>query len=275
LLAFGPLLTTGCTGLFAKHEDPTTTGLRLYQEKNYAEAAGAFRNAVRNDERDYKAHYYLAVACDADQRYQEAIEAYRTCLGVMKLTYEGQEDTAFRVKVLDGLAMTVAKADTHDQQLNAFEQKAKSSNKAEDYFLVAKIYKYRGDADMALENYQHAVLLDNQNFPILKEYGMFLKQVHQNQKATAALEQAYRLNDKDEQVNGALTELGIVVGPSLKERNELAQPVIPKGPIPPVNLAKLKASIGLGGKPAPAAEPAPLPPTSAEPAASSLQAPRD
>jgi Tfp pilus assembly protein PilF len=269
LLAFGPLLTAGCAGMFTRHEDPTTTGLRLYQDKNYAEAAGAFRNAVRNDERDYKAHYYLAVACDADQRYQEAIEAYRTCLGVMKLTYEGQEDSAFRVKVLDGLAMTVAKADTHDHELNAFEQKAKSSNKAEDYFLIAKIYKYRGDADMALENYQHAVLLDNQSFPILKEYGLYLQQAHQNERATAALEQAYRINDKDQQVNAALTNMGIVVGPSLKERNELAQPVIPKGPIPPVDLAKIKADIGLGSKAA-APEPTPLPAP-----ASSLEAPRD
>ena len=86
------MLMVGCSGMFAKYEDPTKTGLRLYQEKNYAEAAGAFHNAIRQDERDYKAHYYLAVACDADQRYQEAIQAYRTCLDVMKVTYEGRED---------------------------------------------------------------------------------------------------------------------------------------------------------------------------------------
>src|SRR5260221_13474386 len=86
-----PLLG-GCSGMFTKYEDPQETGLRLYQEKNYPEAAGAFRNAVRKDPRDYKSQYYLGVACDADGRYQEAIEAYRSALGVMNITYEGQDD---------------------------------------------------------------------------------------------------------------------------------------------------------------------------------------
>ena len=126
------------------------------------------------------------------------------------------------MKVLDGLAVTLAKADTHDHELDNFERRAKSSNKAEDYFLIAKIYKNRGDPDMALENYNHAALLDNKNFLILKEYGLYLQQANLTQRATASLEQAYRINDKDEQVNAALTQLGVVVGPSIKERNELA-----------------------------------------------------
>src|SRR5207302_10435917 len=122
---------------------------------------------------------------DADGRYQEAIEQYRSSLDIMNLTYEGKEDTAFRLKVLDGLAMTAGnpKADPHDNQLNQFERQAKSSQKAEDFYLLAKIYRNRGDADMALENYQHSVLLDNKYFPALKEYGLFLQQVGQNQRA--------------------------------------------------------------------------------------------
>jgi tetratricopeptide (TPR) repeat protein len=277
-LAAAPLLSGGCSGMFVKAEDPKQAGLRLYQEKNYAEAAGAFRNAIRQDPRDYKSHYYLAVSCDADGRYQEAIEEYRSTLDIMNVTYEGKEDAAFRVKTLDGLAMTVGnpKADPHDIQLNQFERQAKASQKPEDFFLLAKIYRYRGDADMALENYQHAVLLDNKNFPALKEYGLYLQQIGQSQRAASTLSQAYRVNDKDEQVVTALRQLGVIPGPSLKEQSQLAQPVIPKGPIPPLDVTKIKNSIGLGPKNSdtPTIAPAPQPPESPTPA-SSLQAPRD
>jgi tetratricopeptide (TPR) repeat protein len=278
-----PFLNGGCSGFLTKAEDPKEAGMRLYQEQNYTESAGAFRNAVRRDPRDYKSHYYLAVACNADGRYQEAIEQYRAALDIMNVTYEGKEDSAFRLKVIDGLAMCVGniKADPHDTQLNLFERQAKSSQKAEDFYLLAKIYRNRGDADLTLENYQHAVLLDNHYFPALKDYGLFLQQAGLNQRAITALSQAYRVNDKDEQVIGALRMLGVISGPSLKETSELAQPVIPKGPIPPLDITKIKNSIGLGKKeaaePAPAAAASPQQPAAsgAEAPASSLQVPRD
>ena len=262
---------TGCSGMFTQYEQPQQAGLRLYQEKNYTEAAGAFRTAVRKDPRDYRSQYNLAVACDADARYQEAIEAYRSALDVMAITYDGQADTAFRLKVLDGLATTVAKSDAHDTQVNVLEKKAKSTQKAEDYFLLAKIFAKRGDADMALEHYQHASLLDSQNFPVLKEYGLYLQQVGHAQRAQGTLSQAYRINNADPQVNGALRQMGVVPGPSLKEKDELAQPVLPKGPIPPLDIDKIKSGLGLDGgqnNGGPNNVPQPAP-------ASSLQVPRD
>src|ERR1700704_5104399 len=97
LVVVGSTLT-GCAGMFVKAEDPQTAGLRLYQEKNYTEAAGAFRNAVRQNPLDYKSQYYLAVALDADGRYQESVEAYRAALGVQNVTYAGQDDKPFRQK---------------------------------------------------------------------------------------------------------------------------------------------------------------------------------
>jgi tetratricopeptide (TPR) repeat protein len=267
LVVMGSTLT-GCAGFFTKAEDPQVAGLRLYQEKNYTEAAGAFRNAVRKDPRDYKSHYYMAVALDADGRYQEAIEAYRTALDVQNVTYEGQDDKAFRQKILEGLAMTVAKSDPHDTQLNQFEHQAKASQRSEDFFVLAKIYRYRRDPDLALENYQHGALLDNKNFPLLKEYGLYLRQLGQNQRAAQTLSQAYRVNEKDEEVNSALRQLGVVPGPSLKDQSALAQPVIPKGPIPPLDVQKIKNGLGLGSKP----DSQPIAP---ETPASSIQVPRD
>ena len=261
-----PLLG-GCSGFLTKAEDPQEVGRRLYAEKNYSEAAGAFRMAVKQDPRDYRAQYNLGTACDADGRPLEAIEAYGSALDVMAITYEGQADGAFRLTVLDALAQSIARSDPRDTQLNLRERKAKQTQKAEDFFLLAKIYRYRGDPDGALANYQHAALLDNKYFPVLKEYGLYLQQVGQVQPATAMLAQAYRVNDKDAQVAGALRQLGVIPGPSLKEKDELAQPIVPKGPIPPLDLSK----IGLGGSSD--NTPAPLPQPAAP--ASSLQAPRE
>jgi hypothetical protein len=78
------------------------------------------------------------------------------------------------------------------------------------------------------------------------------------------------VNDKDEQVVGALRQLGVVPGPSLKEQGELAQPLVPKGPIPPLDMDKIKNGLGLGGN----KSEAPSVPVAPAPAAS-IQAPRD
>ncbi len=265
---------TGCQGMFARYEDPQKTGLRLYQEKNYTEAAGAFRNAVRNNPLDYKSQYYLGVALDADGRPQEAIQSFRAALDVMKLSVEGSQDPEFRQKILDGLAIAVARSDPHDTELNTFERQAKGTQKSEDFYVLAKIYRNRGDADMALENYNHAVMLDNKNFPLLKEYGLYLKQIGQSQRAVATLSQAYRVKDTDKDVIEALRQLDVVPGPSLKEQNELARPLVPKGPIPPPDWQKIKSGIGRGGNQQPAVTPIePGRPVSSP--ASSLLAPRD
>ena len=98
---------------------------------------------------------------------------------------------------------------------------------------------------MALENYQRASNLDVRNFDILKEYGLYLQQAGQRQQAINILERAYRVNTQDQQVAAALRQNGIVPGPSLKEKNELAGPIIPKGPL---DFQKFKSSIGLGGE---------------------------
>ena len=234
---------TGCSGMFTQVEDPQQSGLRLYGEKSYAEAAGSFRNAVKNDPRDYKSRYLLAVSQDAMGAYQEAVESYKTTLDTMNVTMIGRADAEFRLKVLDGLAVTVAKSDPHDTQLNAVENQARTTQKAEDFFLLAKVYRYRGDADMAMENYQHATLLDNRYFPLLKESGLYLEQLQQQQRALPVLEQAYRIRQDDKDIDAALRRMGIIPGPSLREKGQLAEPLIPRGPIPPVDMNKLKNAI--------------------------------
>ena len=70
----------------------------------------------------------------------------------------------------------------------------------ESQFLLAKINRGIGDADAAIEAYSQASLTAPKDFDIAKEYGMYLLQLSQNDKARSELRRAYALNPKDQQV---------------------------------------------------------------------------
>src|SRR5204862_8200198 len=80
-----------------------------------------------------------------------------------------------------------------------------------------------------------AAKLDPNSFYITKEYGLYLERLGQKPQATPLLKRAYAMNPQDEQLAQALRRLGIVPGPSLKDQSALAKPVLPPGPLPPVN----------------------------------------
>ena len=113
----------------------------------------------------------------------------------------GKEDVAFRQTVLDSLASAVAKSNDRSAEATAL---AGGTASAEDTFVLAKVGRLTGDADNALENYDHALLLEPKNFYIAKEYGIYLEQLGQDERAGKVLRVAYTLNSKDEQVNDAL-----------------------------------------------------------------------
>lgn len=257
---------------------PTATeqGLALHQEGRYAEAAGCFRNAIREDTRDYKAHYYLGVAYDAQPNMgQEAIKSYKSCLDVMTRTYAGQEDKPFRVRCMDALAISIGKNQGKAIEIEKLEKEAATAARpAEVYFVLAKTYRFAGDPESALEYYNRASLQDNKNFLLLKEYGLYLEQLTQAQQSGIILRQAYALDDKDKEVLAALRRMGIIPGPSLKEQTDLARPLIPRGPLPEVNLSGWKSGPSNPAKPAATPPPAPAPSVAPFPT-DAAQAPRD
>ena len=63
--------------------------------------------------------------------------------------------------------------------------------------------------------------------------------------------------------------LGVVPGPAIKNENELAQPPVPRGPIPEVDLSKIRFGSGDNAQQPPAPTP------SATPPGQSVEAPRD
>jgi tetratricopeptide (TPR) repeat protein len=225
----------GCADVITNGKSSREEGIYQYDQAAYGEAAGAFANAVRQNPRDYRSHYYLGQSYEKMGQHQQAIHAYKSALDTQYTTLAGKEDVAFRPKVLDGLAGAIARGDTRDVELNFVEQNAKNSQSAEQYWLLAKIYRNRGDADLALDAYNRAALIEPKNFYIQKDHGLYLEQLGQAKRAEPTLKKAYALNTEDADVNAALRRIGVVPGPSLKDQRQLVEPPVPKGPIPPIS----------------------------------------
>jgi tetratricopeptide (TPR) repeat protein len=190
-------------------------GMDLYQEGDYVDASAAFANATRQNPRDYPSYFYLGASYQAMGSYQQSISAYRSCLDTMTLSLAGKQDTAMRYRAMDSLAMVIAKSATSADETAAMERKCAGRALVDDQWLLAKIYRYSGDADAAVEAYDKAVLIDGSRFEIAKEAGLYEKVLGQNDRAALTLKRAYAVNQSDDQVNDALHQLGVVTGPAI------------------------------------------------------------
>lgn len=255
-------------------------GLKLYEQGRYTDAATHFRQQIRRNPGDYHAHYYIGACYDKTGQAQQAIHAYKSSLDTQNTTLEGREDKAFRANTIDGLATAIAKSDKSDVELNALEQKARDQQSGENYFALAKIYRYRGDADSAIDAYNRATLLAPKDFYVAKDHGLYLEQAGQRQLAEPTLKKAYALNSNDADVNAALRRIGVVPGPGLLDEKDLARPPVPKGPIPPVNewraqkSGRSQSGQTISSTPSPSVTPEPAPVPAATPGPT-VQAPRD
>lgn len=227
-----PLLLTGCTQDVVTFANKSREeGMLFYNEKAYSDAAGAFRNAIRQDPRDARSHFYLGVCYDELKQHQQAFSQYRTALEVLKQTHQETTDTEFYEMILDTLAGSIARYDEGETELNKAEARAKGSQVAEDWFILAKIYRQRGDADRAIDAYKRAARWDTADFHPRKELGLYLLEpLNQTQEAEYWLRQAYRLEPNDESLNAGLEKLGITPNPSYKTKDEPARRVGPYTP---------------------------------------------
>lgn len=98
LALFTPVVSlVGCAEMFATvSRESNEEGMRLYHQKMYGDATGAFRNAVKQEPRDYQSHFYLAVCYDELKQHQPAFQQYRLGVEMMNTTAEGRHDDEFR-----------------------------------------------------------------------------------------------------------------------------------------------------------------------------------
>lgn len=268
LFAIGGISMVGCADMITYSQSAREKGLTQYQQQQYTDAAGSFRNATKQNPRDYVSYYMLGCCYEQGGQHQQAIHAFRTSLDVQRMVFEGKYDDEQRLKTINGLAGAIARSDSRDIETNAAVAKARTSQDPDDYLLLAQIYAFRGDADSAVEAFDHAALLAPQSFYVAKSYGLYLEKLGQTGRAEAALRRAYALNATDQQVNAALRRLGVVPGPSIKSQDALVQPPIPRGPIPELDLSR----IGMGQRQQPVN--APAAPNGQAPGAT-VAAPRD
>ena len=154
------IVVSGCTDVLTYSNQSYEAGMARYNNRMYSDAAGAFRDAVRQDPRHYHAQFYLGVCYDELGQQQQAFNQYKTALEVMANTMEGKYDRPFRLLVLDAYAAAVVRGDKGDVELNAIARRTEGSQKSEDWFLLAKVNRLRGDADSALTAYRKAAQWD-------------------------------------------------------------------------------------------------------------------
>jgi tetratricopeptide (TPR) repeat protein len=235
------LSMTGCADMITFAQETREKGIKAYDAGDYALAAGTFRSALKQDPRDYLSDYYLGLSSLQLKNYSQALVSFRSCLDNQNLTLAGREDNATRIKALDGLAQAIVQSGNGDLEVNKVEQAARSAQgpaAAREFFILAKVYRYRKLPDMALDYYNRAALADPKNFDYAKEYGLYCEQLQQVPKAREVLRQAYAIDNRDQEVNQALVRLGIVLGPGLKDKSDLVAPPLPKGPIPEVKFGR-------------------------------------
>ncbi len=233
---------TGCADVVTYSKDAQREGLRLYAEGDYGNAAGAFRNSTRQNPRNYQGYYWLGASYEQLKQWQLALASYKTARSTLNLTIEGKYDREYREKILVGLGNAIAKADQRNLELDAAATEAEGSQNAESWFVVAKAYCFRGDADSAIDAFNRASILDPKSSMIWKHYGLYLDRIGQSDKAITPLRKAYAIDRTDTEVAEALRRAGVIPGPSLLEESQLAKPLVPKGPIPEVPLPRLPGS---------------------------------
>lgn len=235
--AVAALLVTvvGCgTEVISYNREFRQRGIDQYNNNDYPNAASSFANALRQEPGDYTSRYFQGLCEEHMGKLQQAIEQYRTTLEVMNSSMEGKGDSKFRSRVVNSYAEAIGREPDRTGDLGALENRPPS---VETCFILAKIYRQNGDADSAISRFQQAQQLDPRNSDVAKEYGLYLEQLGQTQRAEAQLRRAYTLNSNDDEVNAALRRLGIIPGPSLKGDDGLEKPMLPLGPLPEVDLS--------------------------------------
>ncbi len=216
----------GCEDMVVYSHEAKQQGISQYDDGHYAEAAGSFRNAIRQDPTDPDSAYWLGLSYEKTNSWQEAIDAYKTCLRLIPSARSTPVTAELYNNAFDHLATVVAKTDISDTEIDAITKVALDNKASEQYRLLGRILRYRGDADSALDDYRRAVRLSPDNYAATKELGIYLEKLSQNQEAADVLRTAYRENQHDKDVNDALRQIGLVPGPGLLAEDQLAKPLI-------------------------------------------------
>lgn len=243
-LLLAGMLAAGCTTdqpILTNQRKARLEGATLYNRADYENAVGAFRNAVKSDPRDYRSFFYMGLTYERLGNFQQAVQGYKSALKVMRETPAGRDDRDFRQITMNALAGCIAKHDDNhlEQELltkQAADMKLDSHQRGESYFLLAKVQRYRGDADSALISYYKASEIDRDDFWVQKEAGLYLLQMGKVKTAVKPVQRANQLGARDTEVIAAMRQLKLELPPSLTEGQNTMKPVLQPREMPAVEL---------------------------------------
>ncbi len=231
-LALGATLV-GCADIITYSKDARKEGLKLYNQQQYADAAGAFRNAVRQNPLDYQSLCYLGESEEQLGQHEQAIHAFRTSLEVMSKDVIGSGDDRIPAECSQRPGRRDRQVRTRAMRKPTTSKAARANDSPEEWLPAGQNFRRSaGDPDSAIDAYNHAMLTDPQNFHIAKEYGLYLVRLGQGKQAETPLRKAYAMNPDDAEVGNALRSIGVIPGPALQDEDALAKPIIPRGPLP-------------------------------------------
>ncbi|MEM6315859.1 MAG: tetratricopeptide repeat protein, partial [Planctomycetota bacterium] len=203
-----------------------------YDAGDYERAVGAFEESTEQNPSDHLAHYYLGQTYRKQGKDQLAVQALNTALRVRLTTSTGRKDIGARNDITQALGQAIAESRSGDTALNKLEFDARTENTADLWLVVAETYRARGDADNALDAYTQAAAADDDDPFLAKRHALYVHALGQDDLARPLVINAYDLNPEDAEVIAALEAMDIVPGPSLRSRDRLTKPLIPKGPLP-------------------------------------------
>ncbi|MEM1012818.1 MAG: tetratricopeptide repeat protein [Planctomycetota bacterium] len=234
-VAAAALLAGGCTSAITFSTTERSMGRIALNEGDYETAAEIFSEHVANNPRDYKAHTHLGQTRLAAGNNKAALASFRTALDTRVMTARGRADKPYRELIIDEYARTLALIDADGTMTATLD--SQSSGDVEKKLIVAKAFANAGQPDSAIAAFQSARRLDKRDLFVAKSFGLYLESIRQDIAAEEMLTQAYRIEPSDNEVAAGLVRLGIVPGPAILSRNELAKPKVPLGPLPQVRMA--------------------------------------
>jgi len=173
---------------------------------------------------------------------------FRPSLDVMTQLGPNFVEGDFRQQVLDAYGAAVARHDENESEINALTKRAGASNSGEEWFILAKAVRLRGDADRAVDAYTRAARVAGDDFFIRREFGLYLlNPLAQNKDAEYWLRMAHKVEPRDEAVNAGLTKLGVTVSTSGKIREPMPRYT------PPAQRQAVVIPAGQPSQPAPVA----------------------
>ena len=247
VLAVALLLSLGLSGcttyqpLITNQRKARLEGVALYNRADYDNASGAFREAVRQEPRDYRSYLYQGLTYERLNNVQQALQSYKSALKVMRETPAGRDDIDFRQLTMNTLASAVKKYDVNHLEQNllatqAADMKLSNADRAESCFLLAKVDRYRRDADSALLSYFKASELNRDDFWLQKEAGLYMLQLGQGNRAVKSIQRANQLSSRDSEVLAAMNQLRLTPPPAIIQGDNGVKSIFRTRPLPAVDL---------------------------------------